>query len=78
VVAFLAIAMAGATDLAAQSASEASREQLTLRSYDGPTMPAEAVRVTVPERRTGPTRTITVAAVRIPTSAQHPGRPIVW
>ncbi len=54
------------------------REETTLRSYDGRTMPAQVLRVTVPEKRANPVRTISVAAVRIPTTAERPGRPIVF
>jgi pimeloyl-ACP methyl ester carboxylesterase len=66
-----AIWMATATDLPAQ-------EEMKLRSYDGRTMPAQVIRVTVPEKRSRPGRTITVAALRIPTTAEQPGRPIVF
>jgi hypothetical protein len=55
-----------------------SREAATVRSYDGRSMPAERVRITVPERRAHPGRTITVAALRIPTVAEHPGHPVVF
>lgn len=41
-------------------------------------MPAEVIRITVPERRLRPGRTITVAALRIPTTAERPGRPVVF
>src|SRR5215207_4936661 len=64
--------------LAAQGAPAAGPDTTTVRSYDGRTMPATVVRVTVPERRARPGRTITVAALRLPTTAEHPGRPIVF
>jgi pimeloyl-ACP methyl ester carboxylesterase len=68
----------GIGDLAVQSPSSPSREETTLRSYDGRTMPAQIVRMTVPEKRANPVRTISVAAVHIPTTAERPGRPIVF
>lgn len=49
-----------------------------LQSYDGRTMPATFVRIVVPERRAGPERTITVTALRLSTTAEHPGYPIVF
>lgn len=56
----------------------AQRQDTTVRSYDGRTMPAQIIRISVPERRLRPGRTITVAALRIPTTAERPGRPIVF
>jgi pimeloyl-ACP methyl ester carboxylesterase len=41
-------------------------------------MPAELIRVTVPENRAKVTHTISVAALRIPSTAGQPGRPIVF
>ena len=73
-----AISIVPPADVAAQSASRASREETTVRSFDGRTMPAEIVRITVPERRANPGRTITAAALRIPSTAERPGRPIVF
>lgn len=70
--------VAAVADVAAQSALPATREDTTVRSYDGRTMPAEVIRITVPERRSRPGRTITVAALRIGTTADQPGRPIVF
>ncbi|HEX6308468.1 MAG TPA: alpha/beta hydrolase [Longimicrobiales bacterium] len=60
------------------SAQFASREETTVRSYDGRTMPGEMIRITVPERRVDPGRTITLAALRLPSTAERPGRPIVF
>lgn len=62
----------------AQSGSPAQREQTTVRSYDGRAMPAEVIRITVPENRNNRATAITVAALRIPTTAAQPGRPIVF
>ena len=59
-------------------AQVASREETTIRSYDGRTMPAEVIRIAVPETREDPGRTITLAALRIPSTAEQPGRPIVF
>jgi pimeloyl-ACP methyl ester carboxylesterase len=67
-----------AGDLAAQTRSSPTRADTTLRSYDGRTMTAQLVRITVPERWANPGRTISVAAVRIATTAERPGRPIVF
>ena len=53
-------------------------ESTTVRSYDGRTMPAEFVSITVPERRAQPGRTVTVAALRLSTTADDPGRPVVF
>ena len=69
---------AAVADDAAQSAFLASREETTVRSYDGRTMPAEIIRIIVPERRADSARTITLAALRILTTAERPGRPIVF
>jgi pimeloyl-ACP methyl ester carboxylesterase len=41
-------------------------------------MPAELLRITVPERRAHPGPTVTVAALLLPTTAEHPGNPIVF
>lgn len=64
--------------VAPQSVPSATRRDTTVRSYDGRTMPAEIIRVTVPEKRAEVTRSISVAALRIPTSAGQSGRPIVF
>ncbi|HEY0672457.1 MAG TPA: alpha/beta fold hydrolase, partial [Longimicrobiales bacterium] len=55
-----------------------TRRDTTVRSYDGRTMPAELIRVSVPEARSRRNRAITVAALRIPTVAKNPGRPVVF
>lgn len=67
-----------ACSAAAQAGFPAQREQTTVGSYDGRTMPAEVIRLTVPENRNDRTNAITVAALRIPTTAAQPGRPIVF
>ena len=41
-------------------------------------MPATQVRIVVPERRSQAGRTITVSALLLPSTAQHPGHPIVF
>ncbi|MGH9867673.1 MAG: alpha/beta fold hydrolase [Candidatus Polarisedimenticolia bacterium] len=61
-----------------QTAPSAPQEAMTVQSYDGRTMPATVIRVQVPEKRARPERTITVAALRIPTTAERAGRPIVF
>ncbi len=53
-------------------------EPTTVQSYDGRSMPAELVRLTVPERRAQPGRTVTIAALRLSTTAAQPGRPVVF
>lgn len=72
------IAAATAPDVAAQPASPAPQEETTVRSYDGRTMPAAYVRIDVPEARTRPGRKIGLTALRIPATAERPGRPIVF
>src|SRR5262245_48302139 len=57
---------------------EVRAEETKLRSYDGREMSAELLRLTVPERRARPERTLTVAALRLPTTAEEPGRPIAF
>lgn len=63
---------------AAQNVLSIRSETTTVRSYDGRTMDGEVVRLTVPERRAHSGRTLTIAALRIPTIAAHPGHPIVF
>lgn len=55
-------------------------ESTTVRSYDGRTMPAELLHLTVPQRRTqsGGGPTLTLAALRFATTAEKPGDPIVF
>jgi pimeloyl-ACP methyl ester carboxylesterase len=72
------ISLAMVADLPAQSAPSVTREATTVQSYDGRTMPAAFIRITVPERRTHPGRTITLTALRIPTTAERPGLPVVF
>ena len=57
---------------------ESQSEATTLRSYDGRSIPAEQVRISVPERRAHPGRSISIAALRIRGTAARPGRPIVF
>ena len=54
------------------------RETTTVRSYDGRTATGEIVRLAVPERRTSSARTVTVAALRLSSTAERPGTPIVF
>ena len=61
-----------------QPAQIVTGDSTPIRSYDGRTMPATLIRITVPERRANPARTITVAALKIPTRVANPGRPIVF
>ena len=62
----------------AQDVLKVRSDTTTVRSYDGRTMPAELVYLRVPERRAQPMRTITVAALRLSTTAADPGHPIVF
>lgn len=64
--------------MATQSAPALSQEATTVKSYDGRAMPADIVRISVPERRARPERKITVTALRLATTAEHPGHPIVF
>lgn len=63
---------------AAQNLPSLLTESTVVRSYDGRSMPAETLRLTVPARRgrTGPT--ISVVALRVRSTAAHPGNPIVF
>jgi pimeloyl-ACP methyl ester carboxylesterase len=54
------------------------RSDTTIRSFDGREMKGEVLRLTVPERHQRPARTLTVGALRFPTTAAKPGRPIVF
>ncbi len=63
---------------ALQDAPAVRSEATQVRSYDGRAMPAELVRITVPERRAHPGATVTVAALLLTTTAEHPGSPIVF
>jgi pimeloyl-ACP methyl ester carboxylesterase len=76
--AWATISVAPVAEVASQPVSAASRVDTTVRSYDGRTMPAELIRVTVPENRAKVTRTISIAALRIPSTTGQPGRPIVF
>jgi pimeloyl-ACP methyl ester carboxylesterase len=60
---------------AAGQAVPPARETTTVRSYDGRTMSGEIIRLVVPERRSRPERTISMAALRLPTTAERPGPP---
>ncbi len=62
----------------AQEAPAVLSEATRVRSYDGREMSAELVRITVPERRAHPGRSVTVTALLLPTVAEEPGRPIVF
>jgi pimeloyl-ACP methyl ester carboxylesterase len=64
-------------DSAAQ-AKALTRKDTAIRSYDGREMKGEVLRLTVPERHLRPARTLTVGALRFPTTALMPGRPIVF
>jgi pimeloyl-ACP methyl ester carboxylesterase len=67
-----------AAAMAQPVAPAAHIQSTTIHSYDGRSLPAEAVRIDVPERRTHPGRIITIAALRIPTTAAHPGSPVFF
>ena len=58
--------------------AQSTSRDTTVRSWDGRSMPAELVGLPVPERRSRPGRTITVAALRFASTAERPGRPIVF
>src|SRR5678815_363713 len=64
-------------DSAAQTTA-LTRKDTAIRSYDGREMKGELLRLTVPERHLRPARTLTVGALRFPTTAAKPGRPIVF
>ena len=55
-----------------------ARSDTTIRSFDGREMKGEVLRLTVPERHQRPARTLTVGALRFPTTAAKPGRPVVF
>ena len=54
------------------------RSDTTIRSFDGREMKGEVLRLTVPERHQRPARTLTLGALRFPTTAAKPGRPVVF
>jgi len=54
------------------------RETTTVRAYDGRTMPGEFVSISLPERRGRPSRSVTFAALRLASTAERPGTPIVF
>ena len=64
-------------DSAAQTTA-LTRKDTAIRSYDGREIKGELLRLTVPERHLRPARTLTVGALRFPTTAAKPGRPIVF
>ncbi len=78
VVALIAALATPVGALPAQSVPAHTVDTMTVRSYDGRTMPASLIRMTVPERRGRPGRDITVAALRFATTAATPGNPIVF
>ena len=61
----------------AQSTALARRDT-TIRSFDGREMKGEVLRLTVPERHARPLHTLTIGALRFPSTAAKPGRPIVF
>jgi pimeloyl-ACP methyl ester carboxylesterase len=54
------------------------RSDTTIRSFDGREMKGEVLRLTVPERHQRPARTLTLGALRFPSTAAKPGKPIVF
>jgi len=54
------------------------RKDTTIRSFDGREMKGEVLRLTVPERHLRPAQTLTMGALRFPSTAAKPGRPIVF
>ncbi len=74
----VAVLLLGGISAHAEAQQVLARETITIRSYDGRTMSAEALRISVPQKRSEPARTLTLAAIRIPSTAQKPGRPIVF
>lgn len=67
-----------APEVLAQS-SEPRVEPYVFRSYDGQETPAAIGRITVPSsRHDGSARTLTLAYVKLPTTAARPGPPIVF
>lgn len=59
-------------------AKELTRRDTTIRSFDGREMKGEVLRLSVPERHARPLNTLTVGALRFPSFAAKPGRPIVF
>jgi pimeloyl-ACP methyl ester carboxylesterase len=55
-----------------------ARSDTTIRSFDGREMKGEVIRLTVPERHARPLHTLSVGALRFASTAQKPGRPIVF
>ncbi len=63
----------------AQVAPPLHLEPYTFRTFDGKTLPAELGKLTVAENRLDPkSRRITLAFVRLKSTAPTPGSPIVW
>jgi pimeloyl-ACP methyl ester carboxylesterase len=71
----LSAAMAASVGRAAEPPQQ---EATTIRSFDGRTLEANVLRVSVPERRLGDARRITLTGLRIPTTAASPGPPLVF
>ena len=55
-----------------------TREATVVQSYDGRSMPAEWLSLQVPARRPNGSGTITLSALRLATTAERPGNPIVF
>jgi pimeloyl-ACP methyl ester carboxylesterase len=74
----LAILAVPMRTLLPQKAERFLLDTMTVRAYDGRTVAADLLRISVPERRPQSGRTITIAAQRLATTAAHPGNPIVF
>lgn len=74
----IAMVSTGPARLEAQATPTVSRDTTTVRSYDGRTMPAEVIRLGVRQRRSDPEPTVTLAALRIASTAPRPVPPIVF
>ena len=77
-VSLIAVMLAVAPPQVEAQAKAFVRADTTIRSFDGREMKGEVLRLTVPERHQRPARTLTVGALRFPSTAAKPGRPIVF
>src|SRR5688572_2545697 len=68
--------MLSATEVRAQPSIR--WEPFALESHGGHVEGAELGRLTVPERRAAPNRTIEIAFVRIKTTSTNPGAPLIY
>ncbi|HWL39878.1 MAG TPA: alpha/beta fold hydrolase [Gemmatimonadaceae bacterium] len=74
----LTLLVVSASAVPAQNTGALRSDTTSVRSYDGRTASADLIRISVPERRSRPERKITLAALRLKTTAPTPGNPIVF